>query len=83
MHWIKVKSKPRFYRPSTKLWKVMFSLVSVCLFMEGSHVTITHGPLDLTVQACERVSAITEDLFKLVNFRTPLPNLVLISGDGY
>ena len=30
--------------------KVMFSLVSVCLFTGGPHMTITHDALDLTVQ---------------------------------
>ena len=40
----------KIYHCAVTIEKVVFSGVSVCLFTGGSHVTITHESLDLTIQ---------------------------------
>ena len=61
------------YRLSTKLREVMFSVVSVC---GGSHVTITHDALDLTIQGPPGPAPQT------CSFLTNFHNYSLV-GDGY
>ena len=89
VHFIQVRMNGRqlqlinthHYRSSGK---VMFSVVSVCHSVHGgSHVTITHNALNLTVESPSDMgppapvpappSSITGDLFKLVNLATPHP----------